>query len=248
MNLLWMVSGLALVAAGCDTPAREPVVNTCTGNQHCPANGKWYCDLLKKECVPCAGSCPVSRIKDPDVPDTASDDAESTDAAAADGVVAADTSAAAADTSAAAVDAGTPDTGPAVVNGSCANKCFDFKAVVYKDGVQKECSCFPSCILGIPGVPKCCADYEVLCGSTDPSNVSCTGRCGVRDVSKDCQCDTACDDADKDDCCEDHGSVCGTCPNAKCEYDSLAICQCDANCVKLHDCCSDYEVDQCPAK
>ncbi len=238
--LLWL--------AACNSP-RDPVTNVCTANQHCPAGGKWYCDLDKKQCVACEGPCPVSRIPDKDVgedkdADTTTDDA--TDTAADGGADATDT-AVTSDAGVVAADASNVCTqNLPTIAGTCVDKCFQFESVVYTDGTGKECSCDPWCKLNIAGVPACCDDYELACGCLDTSNVSCSGRCGVRDPNKTCQCDALCDSDENDDCCEDYGSVCGKCPDGKCVYSGDSICQCDTLCLENQDCCVDFNALSCP--
>ncbi|XP_071486702.1 uridylate-specific endoribonuclease D-like, partial [Diadema antillarum] len=78
---------------------------------------------------------------------------------------------------------------------------------------------------------------------------SCSGRCfASHDSSKDCQCNTACENYG--DCCSDYYSLClgssYSCANGRCgeNYDSSNPCHCNDLCTNYGNCCGDYD-DYC---
>lgn len=69
---------------------------------------------------------------------------------------------------------------------------------------------------------------------------SCVGKCGIKDDTKPCQCNTAC--TSHGDCCDDYETVCFTCQD-RCEegYLQTKPCQCNNKCTTYDNCCDDYD-------
>lgn len=146
-------------------PARSPTTVSCTRDGHCPADGLHFCNLAKKVCEACDGTCAslaadVTAVDAADVAATPADTAVATEVAAttdatADGALV--------DAAAVALDAG-PDLVPAAADVS--SKTVDSKDKVSSCSAQcgkpsGGCFCDSFC----EGAGDCCFDYEALCMS-----------------------------------------------------------------------------------
>ncbi|XP_068226063.1 uridylate-specific endoribonuclease-like [Palaemon carinicauda] len=69
---------------------------------------------------------------------------------------------------------------------------------------------------------------------------SCFGRCGDKDSSKSCQCNSSC--KKYHDCCSDYFDICFSCQDRCGEaYLSAKPCQCNNECASHGNCCDDYD-------
>ena len=132
------------------------------------------------------------------------------------------------------------------VSGSCSGLC---------GGASADCYCDDNC----SQQGDCCHDYESECHVSKVN--TCQGRCGHVSVSvSGCQCDNQC--VKVGDCCQDYSAKClpsliattqkplkHSCKNKCLGKKSLRFlrkipdttCYCDEACVKVGDCCEDYD-------
>ncbi|XP_068226631.1 uridylate-specific endoribonuclease-like [Palaemon carinicauda] len=69
---------------------------------------------------------------------------------------------------------------------------------------------------------------------------SCVGRCGNKDLSQPCQCNSACEKYG--DCCADYAAICYSCQDRCSEiYLYSKPCQCNDDCPSHGNCCNDFE-------
>lgn len=160
---------MAVLSVGACTATRTTPAMPCAGDQHCPADGKWQCDLVQKRCVPCAGSCVGA---DAGAADGASADVDAVDAAAdaspSDVAAAADTSGAtdgdsgdASDSSDVSdvSDSAEPADSTAAIQ-SCAGRCGKLAV--------DEVTCF--CDFACAANGDCCSDYQSICEPGDATD------------------------------------------------------------------------------
>ncbi len=150
---------VALLGLSACTVTRTTPTMPCAGDQHCPADGKWQCDVALKRCVPCLGSCegaPVDAGADAAAADGSSVDAA--DAATASDAPALDAATGDAATSDAAGDSISSETADSkVAITSCAGRCGQVA------GADEDCNCDALCA----GFGDCCDDYLAICEPSD---------------------------------------------------------------------------------
>lgn len=223
----------AAVAASACTPQRAPVTQQCNGNQHCPADGFWYCDLATHLCARCAGACPVKAIPDMDAGSLSDAVTPVSDATAAD----ATTAAGDATSGAAGCDSVLPDYGDiGTGRPSCLGICGKEGGLDSKLG--KACWCDVACEKN----GDCCFDYQPRCGCLAVAGTdTCDKRCGDRTEGGKCQCDTLC--TAKGDCCADMATYCVSCTGHCGQATGIGagdnVCYCDEQCSGQGDCCYD---------
>ncbi|GEM_PF-2029890 len=165
------IAALVVVAA-CVAPRDDNKTLACAANAQCPANGKWYCDTEKKECVLCQGACPGTEATP--TADTTTD-AGTTDTTTATDTGAVDTSSttdgATTDTGTMDTvtedtgieDTGTPDTGAdvgATDTGPAVETCKDWCGKS-DPAPGTSCYCDTTCLTW----DDCCPDFKQLCPS-----------------------------------------------------------------------------------
>ncbi len=144
--LMVMCCALLVTLTACIAPRDKNPVLSCTSNAHCPADGKHFCDLTKKQCTLCTGNCPTAN---------ASSGSQGTDASSetTTGTVTTE------DATSTAQDAST-DSATIV---TCEQLC---KSTKPKPGSNPECYCDSSCV----NFGDCCDDQKKYCeDSSDPS-------------------------------------------------------------------------------
>lgn len=79
----------------------------------------------------------------------------------------------------------------------------------------------------------------VLLVAAGAYSFSCFGRCGEKDLSQPCQCNSSCKTFY--DCCKDYFEICFSCQDRCGEaYLSSKPCQCNNKCPSHGNCCDDY--------
>lgn len=160
-------AGLLLLAclwtlAACEPVRSEPTMS-CTSSAHCPADGKWTCNVQQGVCERCVGSCPGSS--------TTTDTSSSSDATS--DTTASDTATADTGTDTATTDTTTEDTA-STDTGSCQDRCGQFD-------LNWICNCDDTCGL----YDDCCWDYEKLCVTSTDAGGTDTGSTDAVDTATD---------------------------------------------------------------